>query len=182
MIPMDITKAIKGFDQFLAQKDLSFEAIVIGGAALRLMGVISRNTDDCDILYPKISMKIKDASVEFAQMQKNDGHRLLDKWFNNGPERLAETLPDGWMERKVEIFKGSAIVLYTLDRLDLLRSKLFSLCDRDADFEDCIALNPSEDEVSQIIDWIKSQDGNPMWPEHVESVLGKLMEKLKSDL
>ncbi len=43
------------FDTFLAKRGLALEAIVVGGAALGLLDVISRETRDCDILHPKLS-------------------------------------------------------------------------------------------------------------------------------
>ena len=42
------------FDQYLAEKRLQFDAVVIGGAALNLLGVVSRLTKDCDILHPRL--------------------------------------------------------------------------------------------------------------------------------
>jgi len=55
MIPsMDIYELLVWFDQYLAKRRLQFEAVAIGGAALNLLGVVSRLTKDCDILYPEI--------------------------------------------------------------------------------------------------------------------------------
>ncbi|MCP4603751.1 MAG: hypothetical protein GY847_25080 [Proteobacteria bacterium] len=42
------------FDAFPAERGLSFEAVVIGGAALGLLGLVSRQTRDCDILHPQL--------------------------------------------------------------------------------------------------------------------------------
>jgi hypothetical protein len=42
------------FDQHLATRKLRFEAVVIGGAALNLLGVVSRLTKDCGTLTPEI--------------------------------------------------------------------------------------------------------------------------------
>jgi len=44
------TLTLEAFDAFLAQRGLHFEGIVVGGAALNLMGVIARATKDCDVL------------------------------------------------------------------------------------------------------------------------------------
>jgi hypothetical protein len=43
------------FDAYLAARGLGFEAVVVGGTALNLLGVISRATQDCDILDPQLA-------------------------------------------------------------------------------------------------------------------------------
>src|SRR3989338_1643382 len=55
------------FDRFLADRGAIFEAIVIGGGALSVMGVITRSTVDFDVLDPKIP----DAILKLA-------HELLE--------------------------------------------------------------------------------------------------------
>lgn len=89
-------ETIAGFDKFLEERGLSFEAIVIGGAALGLLGVVSRQTRDCDILHPKLARAIEDAAVEYAEMRRREGDMLAADWLNNGPSSLADVLP--WLE------------------------------------------------------------------------------------
>jgi hypothetical protein len=50
------------FDRHLATRQLRFQAVVIGSAALNLLGVVSRLTKDCDILTPEIPKEIGEAS------------------------------------------------------------------------------------------------------------------------
>ena len=40
-------ETLEAFDRFLADRTLRPDAVVIGGAALNLLGVISRPTKDC---------------------------------------------------------------------------------------------------------------------------------------
>ena len=81
------------FDLFLAKKGLIFEGIVIGGAALILLDVVSRTTKDCDVLDPNIPAEVKSASVEFAAQCARRGTDLDPDWLNNGPQSLVEQLP-----------------------------------------------------------------------------------------
>jgi hypothetical protein len=104
-------ETLEAFDRYLTDRGLRLDAVVIGGAALNLLGVISRATKDCDIL-------------------------------------------------------------------DLLRSKLFALCDRGFDLGDCLALAPTADELGAILPWVEQQDGNPDWPAHVRATLAALGRKL----
>lgn len=166
------------FDSYLAERNLRLEATVIGGAALGLMGVVSRQTQDYDILHPTLSEEIKQASLDFALQCRQKNVPLIDSWLNNGPASLADQLPEGWQDQRQEIFRGKAISLYGLGRLDLLRSKIFALCDRGLDLEDCVALAPTREELAAIAPWLEIQDANPRWPDHVRETIEDLLNKV----
>ncbi len=138
---------IKAFDQLLAQQNLEFSAIVVGGAALNIMDITSRVTKDVDLIDPKIPPKIKDASLEFVKTHPELS--LHENWFNNGPISLIRDLDDGWRRQVKLIYKGEALELFTLGRIDLLKSKLYALC-----------------------------DGNPLWPERVHEMTEALKDEL----
>jgi hypothetical protein len=46
---MKVRETLLAFDAYLVERGLRFDAIVIGGSALNLLGVVSRQTKDCDI-------------------------------------------------------------------------------------------------------------------------------------
>jgi hypothetical protein len=179
---MDPREVIAAFDRFLAERGLRFEAVVIGGTALNLLGIVRRTTRDCDVLHPAIPDSIAVAAREFAAVRRRAGDSLQDDWLNNGPARLVDDLPSGWQQRLIVAFEGKAILLRSLGRLDLLRSKLFGLCDRARDLGDCVALAPTHDELDAITPWLIEQDGNPDWPEHVREVLHDLEGRLHHGL
>ncbi len=166
------------FDIFLAECGLVLDAIIIGGTALALLGVISRQTRDCDVLHPELPEVIKEAATAFATQVRQQGEVLADDWLNNGPSLLADVLPDGWRGRIQIAFSGRALSLSTLGRMDLLRSKLFALCDRGTDLPDCLALAPSQEELEVILPWLEQQDANPDWPAHVGATLQDLHGRL----
>lgn len=169
---------IEAFDLFLAERGLSLEATVIGGAALVLLGVAARQTRDFDILHPTLPFDILKASQEFSRSMRAKGIPLQEDWLNNGPSQLANTLPLGWRERRVELFLGKSLCLFTLGRADLLKSKLFALCDRGSDFSDCLALNPTAAELEEAAPWVAFQDAHPDWPRHVHDTLENLRRRL----
>jgi len=72
---MEITDLFQKFDQFLLQKQQSSSAIIIGGAALNLLGVVSRYTRDCDVLDPVIPVDIIKSSKEFAKLCRDPGYQ-----------------------------------------------------------------------------------------------------------
>ena len=166
------------FDEYLAVRRLEFEAVVIGGAALALLGIVSRETQDCDVLDPNIPNDVAIVAREFSKEISKSGEDLKEDWLNNGPESLKNVLPNGWRARLEKLYIGKALLLHTLGRSDLLRSKLFAYCDRGQDLKDCIALNPSQSELEEASGWVKQQDANPGWPNHVEAQIKKLASRL----
>jgi hypothetical protein len=169
---------LEAFDRYLVGRTLRLEAVIIGGAALNLLGVVSRPTKDCDVLHPALPLAIADAARAFAAEIRAGGDMLQDDWLNNGPAALADQLPVGWQERLQIVFVGTALELRCLGRDDLLRSKLFALCDRGIDLADCLALAPTAIELQVLAPWLEQQDTNPDWPAHVRATLGDIGRRL----
>ena len=70
---MDVRETIAGFDLFLFGRDLSLEAVVIGGAALNLLGVVSRRTKDCDVLDPELPSPVIQTAHDYARDVRKKG-------------------------------------------------------------------------------------------------------------
>lgn len=175
---MKPNSTIPRFDVFLAASGLRLEAIITGGAALAFLGLISRETRDCDLLEPDLTPEVLEASGRFAFEERARGEVLRDDWLNNGPSALIPLLPEGWRNRLQPVYQGQAIRLWTLGRPELLLSKLWALCDRGLDLGDCLALQPTPDELHQAEAWIVPQDLNPDWPQHVRGTLQDLARRL----
>jgi hypothetical protein len=171
-------ETVTRFDAFLEARGLELDAVVVGGAALALLGIVSRRTRDFDVMYPPLSAEIVEAARAFAHAVRTEGDVLADDWLNNGPSSLADDLPTGWLERTQLVFAGRAVTLRTLGRLDLLRSKLFALCDRGTDLGDCLALRPTAAELDEIALWLERQDTHPDWPAHARVTLSDLGRRL----
>ena len=169
---------LESFDRSLSSQQLRLDAIVIGGAALALMGVTDRQTRDVDVLNPELSHSVLAASKAFAAQLRSEGISLQDDWLNNGPIQLANMLPNGWRDRILSVFSGEAVHLFVLGRDDLLKTKLFALCDRGTDLADCIALLPTRAELRDAQPWVSAQDMNPLWPAHVEATFLDLSRRL----
>lgn len=171
-------KTLDAFDRFLAARGLRLDAIVVGGTALNLMGVVSRETRGCDILEPTLAPEVLQSARQFAAEQTAAGNRLSAGWLDNGPAQLTTVLPDGWHGRLQPAFRSRAITLQTLGRGDLLKAKLFALLDRGLDLADCIALRPTAEELAEARPWLEAQGLNPDWPEHVRGTLDDLARRL----
>ena len=172
-------ETLLAFDSYLAERGLRLDAVVVGGAALNLLGVISRPTKDCDILSPPLSSEIVEAAKMFAAARRQTGDAISDDWLNNGPAALVRQLPADWRDHLQQVFNGRAVQLKSLGRQDLLRSKLFALCDRALDLSDCLALAPTREELAALLPWLEEQDGNPGWPAHVRETFVDLQQRLR---
>lgn len=76
---------IEAFDAHLVAIGLRLEAIFLGGSALALLGVTTRQTRDFDIIAPELSKAILEAARVFARDQ-----RAHPDW----PKHVADTLDD----------------------------------------------------------------------------------------
>ena len=181
---LDPTATIRAFDAFLSREGLAFEAVVIGGAALHTLGIISRTTDDVDVLAPEVPPPIADAAARFAALpetQPSDGG-----WFNSKSYDfvgIAGCLPEGWRTRLRPLFDGRALHLQTLGRLDLLSTKLVALIDRGTDLSDCIALAPTAKELNEVWPFVANYEGNVesrevYWIPRAKAFYAKLAEEL----
>ncbi|OGQ90400.1 MAG: hypothetical protein A2289_00290 [Deltaproteobacteria bacterium RIFOXYA12_FULL_58_15] len=170
-------ETIEAFDSFLAERGLELRAVIVGASALCLKGFITRPTRDVDILAPRLTRELRDAVKDFAVEVRRQGGTLDDDWLNDSPGSLTRDLPPGWENRLQPAFAGVAIMFETLSRLDLLRSKVFALCDRTKDLPDLLAMAPTTEELDEIQPWLEQRDGNPMWPAHVREVLADLKRR-----
>ena len=161
MSEIDPTATLRAFDEFLDADGLRFDAVVIGGAALHALGIITRTTDDVDVLVPQVPAPIAAAAARFAarpDTQPSDG-----EWFNSKSYEFVGIdgcLPEGWQARLRPLFRGRALKLQTLGRLDLICTKLVAMIDRGTDLGDCIALAPTAAELDEAWPFVVNYEGN----------------------
>jgi hypothetical protein len=149
---------IPAFDVFLASRGLRFEAVILGGSALALLGVVTRTTDDCDVLDPEIPADVAAAAREFAAVSGIDAG-----WLNSKAHdfvAIRGCMPEGWRTRLRVAFTGRSLHLLTLGHVDLLCTKLVALVDRGIDYQDCVALNPSLEELRAAWPFVEQYEGN----------------------
>lgn len=173
------------FDAYLADRGLRFDSVIIGGSALVLLGVVTRFTDDCDVLDPDIPEAIRTAASHFAKE-----HGLDDGWLNSRAHEFTSVpgcLPEGWRARLRVAFEGKAMRLETLGHFDLLCTKLVALVDRGIDYKDCVALAPSADDLRAAWPFIVQYEGNDdsrevYWIPTARRALGRLAKELGLDV
>ena len=170
---MDITDTFRRLDLELKSVGLQREFFICGGAALIVLGVISRETKDIDVVSPKLD-------EEFKALATKVGERfgLHEGWINNGPDDLLRNLEPGWKSRSTLIYNGEALRIYSLSRQDMLNTKLWAACDRIEDIQDIIQMKPTEAELNKAKEWTLRCDASEIWPKIVEQCLAHIKEKL----
>lgn len=146
--PLEI---LEKFDLFLVGKGLSYDGIIVGGAAVSLLSASRRFTQDIDVLTP-ITEDVKQASIDFA-----GSAGLNDEWFNNRVVNLESCKPHGWGKDTIEVFQGNALRLSSLSAQNLLRTKVYAFIDREEgptiDLSDIKALNPDPFDLEGACNW-----------------------------
>jgi len=143
--------------------------VVIGGAALHALGLVSRTTKDVDvqgqaeetergIVIKKIREFPDFLKRAIRKVQRDFG--LPENWFNLGPaSQLDLGLPTGFESRLIRKTYGRNLTVYFASRWDLIHFKLFASIDRD-DYhvQDLLSMNPSENEIEAAARWVLTQD------------------------
>ena len=144
-------------------------AVVCGGTALAVLGLVDRATKDVDVLAfareREGEIALEKASpmpawLEDAAERVGRDFSLPPGWFNAGPTgQLDLGLPDGCIGRLVSIRYGHALEVLYLHRIDQIHFKLFAAVDRGGyHVQDLLALGPNVDEMTAAARWVLTQD------------------------
>lgn len=141
------------------------ELVVCGGSALIAARLVSRTTQDVDVVAlmsgghlvsaePLPDYLLSSVSRVAAIMQ------LPDDWLNNGPaSQFRLGLPPGFGERLQKLQVGPRLTVYFIGRLDQVYFKTFASADRGGyHISDLKALAPTDDELQAAAEWCMEQD------------------------
>lgn len=148
------------------------ELVVIGGAALNILGVVVRPTRDVDVLAicegrdadgapVLIKHKPLPASVASAALVVADALGLDPNWLNAGPADLLDWgMPAGFEQRLAALAYGANLVVHTPAREDLICLKVYAAADTGIGrhTEDLEALQADCDELLAGARWAHTQD------------------------
>ena len=142
-MPIDIPKALSLLDKELSKKNFKADLTICGGAALILMGIVSRETVDVDVVAKEIPIWVLTAAKVVAKKLK-----CREDWLNNKVNPLIERLPSDWEEHLITLFTGAAITVRAISRQDLISAKLHAAVERRAaDYSDLLELKPTAAEI-----------------------------------
>jgi hypothetical protein len=166
----NIEEALAAVGEVLSLQGVSYSIVVVGGAALNLLGLIQRPTRDVDVLAfadgralrappEPLPQALLDAVASVAAELK----RPVD-WLNTVVAlQWRQGIPPGFASR-VEWREFGALRVGLASRYDMIFFKLYAMADdgptgRHA--HDLIALKPTADELSSAAEWIATQDPSP---------------------
>lgn len=137
-------------------KGAPLEVSICGGAALNLLELVQRTTQDVDLVSPET---LPPLFIEAAQITAKY-FNLKPDWINQGPvELLKMGLPQGYFERCHPLHLEGNITWLLTDRLDQIHFKLYASLDRGGyHIQDLLALYPSEEELVQACRWCFTHD------------------------
>lgn len=172
----EINAALRLLGELLEARGERFRIVVIGGAAVNLLGLVSRATTDVDILAfaspgpsgifrlgppdEPLPAALLDAARTVARDMGLDPH-----WLNTGPAPQWRTgLPPG-LETRVHWLEYSALTVGVAGRYDLIFFKLWAAADhpgpKSVHFQDLLQLSPTDEELAAAHAWISQQDPSP---------------------
>lgn len=197
MVMAEVDPPLRALGELLAREGDHFGLVIVGGAALNLLGLIHRPTEDVDVLAfgtrePDTGMQIvpppsplPDVLTKAIQ-QIADDFQLADDWLNaNVAGHWRTGLRPGWTTR-VRWVELPGISLGLVHRSDLIFLKLYAAADH-AQLDltryvpskhdlDLIALAPSEEEFEAARIWVCAQDGSPQYPQFVDNVIAYVQQ------
>lgn len=160
-----ILKALSALGELLAAEGTEARLVIVGGAALTLLGIIRRATNDVDVIAvalpsgalappepfpPALARAVRTVARDLNLPPDWMNGVVGGQWQTGLPPRLAERLE--WRR-----FSGLWVGLPA--RADLIALKLYAAADQagpdSRHMQDLVALHPSDEELAAAAVWIK---------------------------
>ena len=192
-IHSDIERVFAALGELLAAEGMEFGIVVLGGAALNLLGIVERTTRDVDVLAITsstlgdglLSLTPPEPLPEPLKRAIDRGardFRLPEDWVDTTMGLQLQTgLPPG-LERRIHWSRYGGLVVGLVDRYDLIYFKLYAAADSggpaSVHYQDLIALRPSSIELQEAATWVRKQDPSAGF----SIILEQVMERLRTDV
>jgi hypothetical protein len=144
-----------------------YDLIVIGGSALLALGLISRSTQDVDVVALTGTAGLHEAlplpgPLADARARVARDFGLPEDWLNSqaAADMLRLGLPDGFIERLTKREYGPSLTVRYASRFDQIHFKLHATVDRAGGkhFADLQALDPTDAELLAAARWARTHD------------------------
>lgn len=170
--PVPIEEALEALGELLRDSGERISLVVVGGATLNLLGIVSRSTSDVDVIA-RVS-RGEDGALHLVPAEPfPDGLRraiqtvardfgLSEEWMNAViGAQWAQGLPPRLLEETTWRVYGGALDVGLVGRRALIALKLFAAVDRgprSVHMQDLFALEPTDEELAQAAAWVATQD------------------------
>lgn len=179
-----LEKALLMVGELLHADGESASVVIIGGAALNLLGIVRRTTRDVDV----VAMSSEPAGGQLfrppqpfpepleraiATVARDLG--LPANWLNGGPASQWDVgLMDGFGER-LHWKSYASLHVGIADRYDLIHFKLEASADQPASdnnrhLDDLLMLHASDEELGAAAAWVKAKNAGPEYHAIVDKV------------
>ena len=179
----DAARLLDALGEQLERTGSSYDLVVVGGAALLALELITRSTKDVDVVALRDDLALLPANplpdrLAEARDRVARDFQLHSDWLNGGPSSLLSFgLPEGFLSRAEREGHGPGLTVWYASRFDQVHLKLYAAVDQgpgkhEADLR---ALEPSRDELLAAARWSLSHDPSPgyrMVLEHALDALG----------
>lgn len=190
----DVEQALAALGEWLEQEGGEpLGVVILGGTALILLGIVERGTSDVDLLAladpidrghggsptirppEPLPRRLRDGVRRIAR-----DFQLSENWMNVGLAAQWKTgLPEGLAER-LEWRQFGALHVGLVSRYDLIFFKLYAAADspgtESVHFQDLVTLDPSDQELAEAEQWVRSQDPSPAF----QSLLDQALEAVNA--
>lgn len=158
------------------------ELLVCGGAALLVLGLTDRATQDVDVLaliedQEDVAAKPLPDFLQRAVERVARDRGLPAEWLNSGPADMQQWgLPRGCLERATRIQYGEFLAISYLDRLDQIHLKLYATVDQGdgKHLSDLQALEPNTAEIELAAEWCQQHDPSEGFRMMLSQLLGQI--------
>ena len=184
-----LEEALGATGALLADRGLHHELVAIGGAALAILGLIERATEDLDLVAIVGSSGIESAvtlpeALRDAIQSVAELYRLPPNWMNNGPAPMIQLgLPPGLLERCTRREYGGLGIAFAA-RIDQIYFKVYAAADNAPGGKhhlDLQALRPLPDELRAAVAWARTHDPSEEFAAMARQLLASFGVELDDD-
>lgn len=181
MSSSDVERLLQALGDQLGKAGEGCALVIVGGAALSLLGFVARTTNDIDIIArldatgeiaPPDPLP---AVVQVAILRVARDYALPSTWMNTTVGMQWRTgLPPNF-EHGLTWRPFGALLVGLPDRGAMISLKLYASADQPGPdtrhHRDLLALHPTADELHMAAAWVLGQDSSAAWPEVVQRVV-----------
>ena len=189
MINALLVEALEAVGDLLADANVAYGIVVVGGASLNLLGLVTRATNDVDVIATV-------ANLQARPLELTEPPQPLPAPLQRAIETVQRDfdLPAGWMNTEIAAqwtqglppglakdltwHRYSGLQVGLAGRASLISLKLFAAVDRgpqSVHFQDLLALQPTSAELEEAALWVRTQDAAPEFPLLVDQVIAHVL-------
>jgi len=185
-----LSQLFSALGAYLEASEITIKIVVVGGASLAAANLVERTTKDVDVIakaelrgdelilskaspFPKGFQQAIERVARDFNLPADWLNTVIDKQWNFGlPEALYDDIT--WRDY-------GPLAVGFVGRAGLIPLKLFASIDqgpKSKHWQDLIVLRPTEEELNQAADWVKTQDQSEYFKQFVEQASEQLRIEL----